>query len=432
MIARKIALLAGATLVCAGLLEVGSYLVYCARHGAWFSLREQRQRLAQPLEAEGRAGSLDGPVQLPPYVSNKVLHPFLGYVYNRTRDPGEINDFGFEGADPLAKRSPETVNLVVLGGSVARQFYRRGGAELVEELEQAPPYRGRRVRLFSLALGGYKQPQQLMALSYMLSLGAEYDLAINLDGFNEIVLPYTNNIPNRVSASFPRNWHLYARLGLDVPRSLHLARVEQLRRGRERWRARVLGTPLEYSALFLTALDSVDLYFARQIAREDELLRQALATAEGDFQIGGPFEPFETDAELFEHLAALWKASSLQMAHLARGNGLRYLHFLQPNQYVPGSKTPTPEERRTAFRKGPAGPKHAVRAAYELLSREGADLRRRGVEFYDLTGLFREETRTIYGDSCCHVNQLGNELLAKAIARAILTGGRRLPAASGE
>ena len=425
VIARKIALLAGAILICAALLEVGSYLIYYVSRGEGFSARDERQRLASPLQDAGAAGRVDGQTGLPPSVRNKALHPFLGYVYNHTRDPFDTNRFGFEGASPLVKRSPETVNLVILGGSVAVQLYRHGSERLVEQLRKDPRYRDKKFRILSLALGGYKQPQQLMALTYMLSLGAEYDLAINLDGFNEIALPYTENVPAGVYPAFPRVWNLYARLGLDLPQSLHLARVEQLTRRRDRWRARVIGTPLDRSAFFLTALGSVDRYFENQIAREDALLRARLDAAENDFQISGPFDPYETDAQLFDDLVALWKRSSLQMAHLSQGNGIRYLHFLQPNQYVPGSKELSSEEHRTAFHKGPGKPKQAVRAAYGLLSREGADLGQRGVEFYDLTGLFRGERRTIYQDPCCHVNQLGNELMAEAMASAILAGGLR-------
>ena len=33
---------------------------------------------------------------------------------------------------------------------------------------------------------GYKQPQQLMAYNYLLSLGAEFDAVINIDGYNVI------------------------------------------------------------------------------------------------------------------------------------------------------------------------------------------------------------------------------------------------------
>ena len=60
----------------------------------------------------------------------------------------------------------------------------------------------------NLGFAGYKQPQQLLALAYFLSLGAEYDLMINLDGYNDIVLPFTDNYNVGVNPFFPRNWNL--------------------------------------------------------------------------------------------------------------------------------------------------------------------------------------------------------------------------------
>jgi hypothetical protein len=423
VIAKKIALLAGAVFVSAALLEGGSHLLYYFAHGQAFSSDEQWRRLASPLEDTGAGGPVAERAELPETVRNKVLHPFLGYVYDHTRNPRDTNRFGFGGPEPLVERSPDTVNLVILGGSVAMQLYRTGSQRLVEELKRAPRYRHKSFRVLSLSLGGYKQPQQLMALAYMLSLGAEYDIAVNLDGFNELVLPTLNNIPVGVYASFPRNWHLYARLGLDVPQSLNLARIELLSARRERWRSLLRGTPFSRSAFLLSAVGAADRYFEGETAREDALLRERLAASEPDFQISGPFEPYQDGVRIFDDLVALWKNSSLQMAYLARSNGVRYLHFLQPNQYVRGSKQLTPKERRIAIRKGPAPHKIVVREAYGALSREGADLRARGVEFHDLTGLFREEKRTIYEDDCCHVNPLGNRLMADAIASAILAGG---------
>ncbi len=60
----------------------------------------------------------------------------------------------------------------------------------------------------TLGIAGYKQPQQLLALAYFLSLGAEYDLIINLDGYNDIVLPITDNYSFGVNPFFPRAWNL--------------------------------------------------------------------------------------------------------------------------------------------------------------------------------------------------------------------------------
>jgi len=40
---------------------------------------------------------------------------------------------------------------------------------------------------------GYKQPQQLLVLSYFLSIGQPFDMVMNIDGFNEVALGGIND-----------------------------------------------------------------------------------------------------------------------------------------------------------------------------------------------------------------------------------------------
>ena len=58
------------------------------------------------------------------------------------------------------------------------------------------------------SLGGYKQPQQLLTLAYYISLGAEFDTVINIDGFNEVALPPIHNIPKNIYPFYPVGHYL--------------------------------------------------------------------------------------------------------------------------------------------------------------------------------------------------------------------------------
>jgi hypothetical protein len=121
---------------------------------------------------------------------------------------------------------------------------------------------------------------------------------------------------------------------------------------------------------------------------------------------------------MFTDYAEIWARSSLEMELLCAGYGIRYLHFLQPNQYLPGSKTLTAEERAVAYDQA-VGDTQRVATAFPIFAARGRDLRIQGVDFIDLTMLFKDEPRSVYLDTCCHLNQLGNQQLAEAIARAI-------------
>ena len=103
---------------------------------------------------------------------------------------------------------------------------------------------------------------------------------------------------------------------------------------------------------------------------------------------------------------------------LCRGSGIRYFHFLQPNQYLAGSKPILEEEKRTAIFKGhPYG--EGVERGYPILIRLGERLRGQGVAYHDLTKIFAGHAEPIYIDNCCHYNQAGYDIMAEAIAQAI-------------
>ena len=111
------------------------------------------------------------------------------------------------------------------------------------------------------------------------------------------------------------------------------------------------------------------------------------------------------------------------MHHLCEANGATYFHFLQPNQYVEGSKEFTDEERRDAIRDDhPYRP--GATAGYWRLIEAGESLLALGVRFSDLTGVFSGVRETIYVDDCCHMNERGNHLLAKSIAAVIIESAR--------
>jgi hypothetical protein len=139
-----------------------------------------------------------------------------------------------------------------------------------------------------------------------------------------------------------------------------------------------------------------------------------------NYTVEGPGWTFATRRDLYRHLVALWKNSSIQLRNLCDANGIRYYHFLQPNLFLSGAKPLTPEEAQMkAFRDDMYRP--GVREGYPLLIREGEDLKAHGERFVDLTRVFDGHAERIYND-ICHVNQAGDHLFADHVARAILEG----------
>ncbi|MGH7365476.1 MAG: hypothetical protein ACREK9_03625 [Candidatus Rokuibacteriota bacterium] len=353
---------------------------------------------------------------------DELLHPYVGYV------PGQgdaANLLGAAGA-PLPRRAADRVILAVVGGSVAQLFAEQGLPRLIEHLSGLDAFRGRMFVPMNLAVGGYKQPQQFMTISYLLAQGAEFDVVINLDGFNDVTMHPAENAAHGVPLAYPRRWDQRVEglfqggtLRLMLRRVLTEQRRARLAEAFSRFPWRALSTTnLIYLALD-RALESEQAAIDRQMmggpAREPSTTARTRAGSAGD-------------ERMYKDLADLWQRSSLQLARLAEASGARYYHFLQPNQYVVGSKPLTAGERAEAWIADHPY-RRAVEAGYPSLQRAGRTLLRLGVRFTDLSGAFGDHPEPIYIDSCCHVNRRGNAILAdlmfQAMRRDLAQAGRR-------
>ena len=106
------------------------------------------------------------------------------------------------------------------------------------------------------------------------------------------------------------------------------------------------------------------------------------------------------------------------MAKISRASGIRYYHFLQPNQYVKGSKPMGDEEKKIALQV-----LHQYRVpamdGYRFLINEGKNLLQQDVQYYDLTQIFSDNPDILYVDDCCHLNRQGYDLVAEYITDVI-------------
>jgi hypothetical protein len=135
--------------------------------------------------------------------------------------------------------------------------------------------------------------------------------------------------------------------------------------------------------------------------------------------VTGPPRRFANEDEMFVELVELWARASFAMSNLCRGQGIQFFHFLQPNQYLPGSKRLTAEEEEVAWNANVAESGRVARG-YPLLIERGRQLAEQGVDFTDLTMLFRDAPRSVYDDPCCHFNAYGAAQVGRAIGEAIV------------
>ena len=398
-------------------LELAGAVTYRLWRGEWPNRREiQARLLIDRVDAPEEGKEADAPRDAAVPDQPVVLHPYFGFVINPSQRG--INELGFFDISPLEPRRDNELIVVFFGGSVADQVYYMGQGAFVAALEKRPDLRGREVRVVSTAVGGYKQPQQMLVLSMLLSLGAEIDVVVNLDGFNEIDSAMDNAITG-INPFYPHNWKLHSRKVILPEANAALGRIAILREERKRLRTLFSRPVLDSSTFLLTLWDFLDGGREVQIREQTATLEGLLDSEDLPPQVRGPKYKYLSASHFYTEMTALWGRSSLNMARLCQEYGVVYVHALQPNQYLPESKVLTEEEQEIAYDRNFTGLSR-VPVGYPLLIEEGRRLHKEfGVNFLDLTQIYADEKRSIYSDFCCHVNQLGANLMAEAIAEGI-------------
>ena len=456
-------------------VEIAAVAGHAVLDGRMFSPRSVREQVRAVAEHESSATRPTAPNEALTSGQSAAswsdaIHPYVGVVADPDRNhAGLVSDLGFvagPSAAALRQPDPDTTVVGIFGGSfaaaVAGHFF-RDDSKIGD----------RKMVTANFAKGGYKQPQQLMILAYLLALGAQLDVVVNLDGFNEVALPPVENVARGVNPFYPRQWHMKTQ-GLLEPEMVrnvgHLRYLEAERSRRASWllerglyRSAVLSlvwraTDRRLATRVVDARGVVDRTEAGQVSfklvrrpmrclttvgvprevasslrplrdqsfdRQDQL-HQAVVSNIGDdlatkhrrsiekctaklsdsFTALGPKHAISSDEELYQDLAEMWQRSSFEMKVLCEAHGIRYFHFLQPNQYVTGSKPMTSGEERIAINAAQAY-RQGVAQGYPLLRTLGRELIDRGVAFTDLTMLFEHNSEVLYADDCCHLNEKG-------------------------
>jgi hypothetical protein len=400
-------------------VEAFSLIAYAVINHTAFSYPKARSKLEDQLSSDSPELKVTGRTDLKWGDFVEVLHPYFGFVADpyQNKPMWKVSDFGFlmsGNVNPIVKKSPDKVIVGCFGGSLGGVIY----PYLKEVLEQHSTDIGKQFVVINFAAGGYKQPQQLMILNYLLALGAEFDFVINLDGFNDIVLAPTENAPNHVNPFFPRGWDRRT-ANIISPATVRLVGlVEVTKRSREKWAYTFRKHHLYLSPTLFLLWQSQDQRRARTIYDANQNIKTESAKSQ-TFTMKGPPYSYSDETLLYNDLAQVWKRCSVQMKTLCDANGAHYYHFLQPNQYVPGSKPMTEEERKIAINKDSPYTKE-VEKGYPLMIKQGAILPTLGVKFTDLTSIFADNREILYIDDCCHTNSKGSVVIAQRIYQTIL------------
>lgn len=353
--------------------------------------------------------------------NNLVLHPYLGFAI----DPdlaradgfpnGVVNELGLLGADPLAPAPPGSARVLVLGGSFAAQLCNREGAALSRAVAGHPAIGARPVHLDCAALGSARQPQQLLTLAYLASLGATFDLILTIDGFNDVVVPVTFNHRKGIFRAYPHGWDRRVGGIPDRTELVAIGRLAALDEERVLLANRVYGSGAQRSAALLQLWALRDDRLGARRASLALALEAPADTGRSWVVTGARIPQPDADAARTQAVAD-WQTGARLLDHFATALGADSLHVLQPNQYLEGSQN-------LAVVGKSIDPEHfyadAARRGYPQLVGATANLAAQGVPILDLTLVFREATLNPWSDACCHLTDPGYRQFAEALGAAI-------------
>ena len=401
----RLSLVAINIVVLAALAELAAVGVYFVQHHAFFYTSEKVIPAALPETGRGE-------------LSADVLHPYFGPIHRPGVRP-ETNNIGFGSrqAFPYARASDRQFLVGVFGGSVARAFCDRGTPRLIAALQRDPALAGREIVPLCFSHEGYKQPQQLIVLAYFLSLGQQFDLVVNIDGFNEVALGSRNQERGR-DISMPSPIHIDPLLNLIDQATLTPARVQALARisvYKERLNRLADRMRRNRIAAVHVALDRYYVFtmnrYQAETAAYDTLPSNPPASSV--LLLTPPVRKRDDAGAVYQDIASGWTSASLLMRDLLAARGVSYLHVLQPNQYFT-RRTFGADEARVALNNSTPF-KKAVEEGYPALERATAALIEKEL-FVDGTKAFDGEPAAVYEDDCCHYTNRGYEILAELIA----------------
>tara|TARA_Y100000310_G_scaffold235580_1_gene238654 strand:+ start:1380 stop:2633 length:1254 start_codon:yes stop_codon:yes gene_type:complete len=397
------------------LLEITLSFVFLVTRGSFLASRVLENKIEAILGEPGISVKIDKEDK-PLFTQNEVIHPYLGYV----RAPKNSMDIGYVNFAQLSDAvQEEKFTVGIFGGSFAFFVATRAEDVLREQIALQQGLSKEDIVIVPIAMGGYKQPQQLMSFIYFLLMQSRFDIIVNIDGFNESVMIYENEKHKRPAAIYPHRWYerIHATPAYSNSQMLQgeIIYVQHKRMERAQWLREM---PLRYSSSIVFAFHVLDAIDRAQLRRA----RLQKHETSDDTLLPGMMGPsnaalgFSENEE--EALAQIWYRSTVLMHTIAQAFDIPYVHILQPNQYIEGTKPIGNKERSIAMNETQVFVPH-LRRIYPMLQQRGAELRENNIHFYDATRVFATAKKPLYADTCCHLSDEGYEMFVPFIIQSI-------------
>lgn len=410
------------------LVEATSIVTYFIQTGDFFYSHSSSRKLVgltAPTDAINKERAQSATTQ--------QLHPYFGFVdrvgmghsFSYSKVNHISNNYGFASTYPypFKRQNPNQFIVGVFGGSVAQNysFFEMEKHILAAELKKLPALANKEIIILPFAVGAYKQPQQLIVLSYFLSIGQDLDLVVNIDGFNEVVLSSVNE-RDGFDRSMPYKYVIVplVRLAAGNFSEEELQLTLDIVRNKKQLESSIKS--IEGSRFATGYLISwIRAKFAQRRYHQElvELDRlQTVGINSGQLNTQFPARPQLDEERRFQEIVADWSTSSLLMSQLLAQRNISYFQFIQPNQYQPTERIFTKNERAIAIIES-SSYRPGVVKGYPLLLAELPKLQQAGVNVQSAINVFDKVADAVYADDCCHYNERGNQVFGEFVAIAI-------------
>src|SRR5262249_60642439 len=132
----------------------------------------------------------------------------------------------------------------------------------------------------------------------LLALGAQFDLVINRDGFNEIDAA-KDNLQDGVNPFYPDMWKVYAPRSLNRAAMVHIGTADLIRSHRQNLRRWFARWPVPQSAFLLTLWDFLDRGQEAALRAETSALNETLAHSATTAEQKGPAIHYPDDDAMY-------------------------------------------------------------------------------------------------------------------------------------
>jgi hypothetical protein len=385
-------------------LTEGAVTVYnIVRDGGYIS---PGQRLAAERNAYVEVARAQTPSKSCGYGDSLIVHPYLAYV-QAALGPcgvGYANSKSLIGKEFPDRRRPRTGIILVTGGSVAAQFIwdNRKEESPLERILNAE-FTGDQFDRFIVLNGGHgawKQPNQYIFFGLYADILAG---VITLDGFNE--QHYLINPQRRFEVPDGNYFQAIDRQDPRVTTAPFTMAALKLDADLYRFAAR--HAIFQVSNLAYLLVDVVRTMLRRYASRTPKLSM----IAEDDWIKVSYAKMFAFNDKMTRKERKIWSLQQYEkyvrlMHGGAEAMGIKSLFLIQP---IPGWGKPlTPRE--TDFARN-----NNTELYKEMTDHMVASRQKHGIPVYSLLDVFQDTNEEIYKDQA-HINELGNELVARRVA----------------